>query len=180
MPEPRIAGASSTKYGKHTESSSRELFSEAMADVYGNTEIQPDDVEAVYFGNFMGDLIEDQGHMGAMMADYAGVPDAASSRVESACVSGGVAFRDAYHAVKAGIHDVVVVGGTEIMYGVGTEAITDALANAADNEYENRLGLTFPGIYALVARSYMDEFGLTREELAEIAVKNRKNGSKNP
>jgi len=176
----RIAGASSTAFGRHTESSSRELFSDAAAAAVSDAGIIPRDVEAVYVGNFMGDVVEDQGHMGALLAEAAGAREAESVRIESACASGGSAVRAAVNAVRAGSRDVVLVGGAEMMYTVSTPAITDALANAADNEYENQAGLTFPGIYALMARAYLREFDATREDLAHVAVKNHANGVANP
>ncbi|MFB6108383.1 MAG: thiolase domain-containing protein [Haloplanus sp.] len=176
----QIAGVASTAFGKHPESSSRELFSTAAAGAFEDASITATDVDALYVGNFMGDIVEDQGHMGALMADAVGAREAASVRIESACASGGAAVRAATHVIDAGVADVVLVGGCEMMYTVGTESITDELANAADNEYENEVGLTFPGIYALMARAYMDEFGATREDLAAVAVKNHANGVDNP
>ncbi|MFB6165659.1 MAG: thiolase domain-containing protein [Haloarculaceae archaeon] len=176
----QIAGVASTNFGKHPESSSRELFSEAAASAFADAGTGPADVEAVYVGNFMGDLIEDQGHMGALLADAAGARDAASVRIESACASSGAAVRQATLAIEAGAYDVVLVGGTEMMYSAGTKRITDALANAADNEYENQVGLTFPGIYAMMARRYLREYDASHEDLAAVAVKNHHFGVDNP
>ena len=175
-----IAGAASTKFGKHEDASSRELFRDAAAAALEETTLSIADVEAVYVGNFMGALTDDQGHMGALMADYVGVPEAAATTVEAACASAGAAVRQATQALESGVHDVALVGGVEIMFSTGIEEVTDALANAADNEYENEAGLTFPGIYALMAQAYMGEYDATREELAAVAVKNRKNGVSNP
>ena len=175
-----IAGAASTKFGKHPDSSARQLFRDAAEDAIDRSSLAVGDVEAVYVGNFMGALTDDQGHMGALMADYVGVPEAMSTTVESACASAGAAVRQATQAIEAGVHDVALVGGVEIMFSTGIEKITDALANAADNEYENEVGLTFPGIYGLMASDYMAEFGATSEQLAAITVKNRENGVSNP
>lgn len=176
----RIASAASTKYDKQPASSSRELFSEAAREAFDETSITPADLDAVYVGNFMGDLIEDQGHMGALLADYVGARDAASVRMESACASGGATFRQAVLAVEAGAADVVLAGGVEQMSTADIEHVTDALANAADDVFENEQGLTFPGIYALMARRYMHEFDATREELAAVSVKNHNNAVDNP
>lgn len=176
----RIAGVATTEFGKHPESSTRELFAEAAAAGFEDAEIGPNDLDAVFVGNFMGDIVEDQGHMGPLDADAVGAREAASIRIESACASGGATVRTATDAIEAGTYDVVLAGGTELMYTVGTEAITAALANAADNEYEEEIGLTFPGIYALMARAYMAEFDVTHEDLAAVAVKNHANGVENP
>ena len=176
----RIAGAASTRFGKHPESSARELFRDASHEAMADADLTVADVEAVYVGNFMGELTDDQGHMGALMADYIGASQAMSTRVESACASAGVALREATQAIQAGAFDVAVVGGVEIMFSTGIEEITDGLANAADNEYENEVGLTFPGIYAMMARGYMEEYDVTRDDLAAVSVKNRDFGVDNP
>jgi acetyl-CoA acetyltransferase len=128
----------------------------------------------------MGDLIEDQGHMGALLADYVGAREAASVRLESACASGGATFRQAVQAIESGAADAVLAGGVEQMSRADLEHVTDALANAADDVYENEQGLTFPGIYALMARRYMHEFDATREDLAAVSVKNHRNAVDNP
>ena len=177
---PRIAGVSLTDFGKHPERSSRELFTEAAGGALADAGVQADDVGVVYVGNFAGDLTEDQGHFGPMMADYMGARDVAATRVENACASGGVAVRQAVEAVASGMHEVAVAGGVEMMHNVGIADITDALANAGDNEYENEVGLTFPGIYALMARRYLHEFDAEHEHLAAVTVKNRENALDNP
>lgn len=175
-----IVGAASTTFGEHEESSARELFETAVQDALEMSSVELNDLDAVYVGNFMGGLTDDQGHMGAMMADHVGVPSMSSLTVESACASSGAAIHLARHAIEAGRVHVALVGGVEIMLATGIEEITDALANAADNEYENEAGLTFPGIYALMARAYMNTYDVTREELAAVAVKNRRHGVTNP
>lgn len=176
----KVAGVSSTDFGKHVDSSARELFSEAALDAVDDAGITPGDLDAVYFSNFIGEFSEHQGHMGPLMSDYIGARDAASIRIESACASAGVAFTQAYKAVAGGFYDAVVVGGSETMHTLGTAKATDGLAVAADDKYEVQTGLTFPGLYALMARRHMEEFGTTKEDLAEVAVKNHKNALNNP
>jgi acetyl-CoA acetyltransferase len=178
--EAMIASVASTEYDRRPESSSRELFAEAAVGAFDETTLDVGDLDAVYVGNFMGDLIEDQGHMGALLADAIGAREAASLRLESACASGGATARQAVHAIQSGAADAVLAGGVELMSLADVEHVTDALANAADDVYENEQGLTFPGIYALMARRYMHEFGATREELAAVSVKNHNNAVDNP
>ena len=177
---PTIAGVASTKYDRHPESSSRELFGEAAAEAFAGTDLSPGDLDAVYVGNFIGDLIEDQGHMGPLLADHVGAREAASVRIESACASGGATIRQAVSAIESGAADTVLAGGVELMSVADIEHVTDALANAADDVYENEQGLTFPGIYALMARRYMHEFDATKEDLAAVSVKNHDNAVENP
>lgn len=175
-----IAGVGSTPYGKHEDASSRELLVEASSKAFDDADVTTDVVDAVYVGNFMGDITDDQGHMGALAADYLGMPRAASMRIESACASSGAATYVARQAIAHGQTDVALVAGVENMFATGIAEITDALANAADNEYENAVGLTFPAIYALMMREYLDRTDATMEDLAAITMKNRDNGVANP
>jgi len=175
-----IASGASTTYGDHAESSSRELFGEVALEALDSAGLTPTDLDAVYVGNFMGNLIEDQGHMGPLLADAIGAPETASVRFESACASGGATFRQAVLAIESGAANAVLAGGVELMSLADIEHVTDALANAADEVYENEQGLTFPGIYALMARRYMHEFDVSREDLAAVSVKNHANAVENP
>src|SRR6056297_1233443 len=178
MPDPRIAGAGVTQFGEHPERTGRDLFADAGLEALDQSGVDPDDVDALYYGNFMGELAEHQGHQGPLMAEAIGV-DAPATRLEAACASAGAAVREAVKTLRNGESDVVVVGGAERMTNIGTAAATDALAIAADDLYEVRAGMTFPGAYALMAAAYFDEFGGSREDLAHIAVKNHANALDN-
>jgi len=178
MSDPRVAGVGLTHFGKHPERTGRGLFAEAGLAALDDANVDPEDVDALFYGNFMGELAEHQGHQGPLMAEALGL-DAPATRYESACASSGAAVRDAVRTVRNGEADVVLVGGAERMTNVGTAAATDALSIAADDLHEIRAGMTFPGAYALMARSYFEEYGGSREQLAEIAVKNHEHALPN-
>jgi acetyl-CoA C-acetyltransferase len=127
-----------------------------------------------------GGLFNGQEHIGPLMADYLGTGPIPAVRVESACASGGVAFRQAYMEVACGMSDFVLTGGVEKMTDVDGSAATYALGTAADQEYESFHGITFPGLYALIAKIYMQKYGIASEDLAAVAVKNHEHGLKNP
>ncbi|MFC7114984.1 thiolase domain-containing protein [Natronoarchaeum sp. GCM10025703] len=178
MNGPRVAGVGVTEFGRAPERTGRDLFGEAAATAISDAGVDHSDVEAVYYGNFMGELAEHQGHQGPMMAEAAGV-QAPATRYESACASSGAAVRQAVYDVRNGEADVLLIGGAERMTNLGTAAATDALAIAADDLWEVGHGMTFPGAYALMARAYFEEFGGSREDLAYIAVKNHANAVEN-
>ncbi|WP_232688224.1 thiolase domain-containing protein [Halobacterium zhouii] len=174
MTNARVAGVGLTHFGNHPERTSRDLFAEAGLAALDDASVDPADVEAVHYGNFMGELSEHQGHQGPLAAESLGV-HAPATRYESACASSGVALRQAVRDVRNGEADVLVVGGAERMNNLDTARTTEALAIAADELYEVRAGMTFPGAYALMANAYFEQFGGTREDLAHIAVKNHEN-----
>jgi acetyl-CoA C-acetyltransferase len=178
MPDPRIAGGGLTPFGEHPERTGRDLFAEAGLAALADSGVPREDVEAVFYGNFMGELAEHQGHQGPLMAEAVGV-NAPATRFESACCSSGVAVREAVSRVRAGREDVILVGGMERMTNLGTAGATEALAIAADDLWEVRSGMTFPGAYALMARAYFDAYGGSREDLAHVAVKNHENALEN-
>jgi acetyl-CoA C-acetyltransferase len=166
------------KWGELWDKSLREIFIEAALSAIDDAGI--DRIDSMYIGSMSSGLFTEQEHIASLLADYLGVAPIPSARVESACASGGLALRQGFIDIASGISDVVLVGGVEKMTDVTTGGATFALGTAADQEYECYHGVTFPGLYALIAKAHMHKYGTTREQLAMVAVKNHKNGSKNP
>ena len=173
-----IAGVGMTKFGKNGERTARELFAEAAGKAYEDAGLTPDDVDEVFYGNFMGEIAEQQGHSGPLAADAAGVTGPAT-RIESACASSGAAVRHGVNRIRNGDVDVVLVGGAERMTNLSTADGTAGLAAAADALWEIKAGVTFPGAYSLMANRYFHEHGGSREDLAEVAVKNHDHAVEN-
>jgi acetyl-CoA C-acetyltransferase len=182
MREVAIVGIGCTKFGEMWDKSFRDLFIEAGLMALADARVSGAQIEALYGGNMSSGIFLEQEHVGALIADYSGLTanNVPSTRVEAACASGGLALRSGAIAVASGYHDVVIAAGIEKMTDIGAEKAMDALAAAADREWEAAVGATFPGLYAMMARAHMHEFGTTREQLAQVAVKNHYNGSMNP
>ena len=178
MAEVRVAGVGATPFGNVPERTGRDLFAEASIEAFDDSGVSRDDVEGVLYGNFMGELAEHQGHQGPLMAEAAGV-QAPATRYEAACASSGAAVREAVKRIRTGENDVLLVGGAERMTNLGTGGATEALAIAADDLWEVRAGMTFPGAYALMAQAYFATYGGDREDLAHVAVKNHENAVPN-
>jgi acetyl-CoA C-acetyltransferase len=111
------------------------------------------------------------------MADQLGMTGVPAVHVESACASGGIALRMAYMEVASGMSDLVLAVGIEKMTD-GAD-VTNVLATAADQELEVYYGVTFPALYAMIARAHMHAYGTTEEDLAWVSVKSHKHGAKN-
>ncbi|SDF76243.1 acetyl-CoA C-acetyltransferase [Halorubrum xinjiangense] len=178
MTDVRVAGVGLTPFGSHPERTGRDLFGEAALRAFEDADVDRADVEELNYGNFMGALAEHQGHQAPLMAEAAGVRCPAT-RYESACASAGVAVREAVRTVAAGDADVVLAGGMERMTNLPTDEVTEGLAIAADDLFEVRAGVTFPGAYALMANAYFDAYGGSREDLAHVASKNHENAVPN-
>ena len=182
MRDVAVIGVGCTKFGEHWERSFRDLFVEAGALALEDAQLSGEKIDAMYVGNMSAGRFIEQEHIGALIADYAGMASRhiPSTRVEAACASGGLAFRQAVIAVASGMEDIVVAAGVEKMTDVEPGATTDALTGAADREWEGFVGATFPGLYAMIATDYMHKYHMTREQLAQVAVKNHFNGARNP
>lgn len=174
-----VVGVGQTKFGEHWNMSLRDLIVDAGILAIKDSGIDKEMIDAIYVGNMSG-VFTGQEHLAAMTADQLGLSSKPSVRCEAACASGGLAFRQAYLAVKSGLHDVVLVIGAEKMTDLKTEKVINALMMAGSHEWESSIGLTFPGLYALMARRHMEDFGTTREQLAMVSVNNHKNARKNP
>jgi acetyl-CoA C-acetyltransferase len=183
MRDVAIIGVKNTKFGELWKQSLRDIVVEAAIGVLEDAGVGGKEIDALYLGNMSGGRFIDQEHIGALIADYSGLSKnlhIPATRVEAACASGGLALRQAIAAVASGYSDIVVAAGAEKMTDVGTEEASSALASAADREWEGMAGATFPGLYAMIAKLHMYIYGTTSEQLAEVAVKNHKNGSLNP
>ncbi len=176
MKEVAVIGAGMTKFGELWGMSIKDIFVEAALKAIEDAGV--DHIDSMYVGSMSGGLFVGQEHLGAVMADYLGVTPIPSTRVESACASGGASFRQAYLEVASGQSEIVLAGGVEKMTD-GAD-VTETLATAADQEYEVYQGITFPGLYAMIANAHMHQYKTKREQLAAVAVKNHRNGSKNP
>ncbi len=178
MRDVAVIGVGMTKWGELWEKSLRTIFTETALLAIEDAAVER--IDSMVVGCMSSGLFTGQEHLASLLPDSLGRLPVPAVRVESACSSGGAALRQGFLEVASGLSDVVLVAGVEKMTDVtGCEA-TFALGTAADQEYEAFHGLTFPGLYAMMAVAHMHRYGTTREQLARVAVKNHDNGSKNP
>lgn len=177
-----IIGAGCTPFGEFWDRSFRDIFVEAGVEAIEDAGVQGEEIDELFVGNMSAGRFVEQEHIASLIADYAGLASlhVPSTRVEAACASGGLALRMGMLTIASGHADIVVVAGVEKMTDVSVQAATDMLTAAADREWEGFAGATFPGLYAMIARRHMHEYGTTPEQLACVAVKNHHNGTMNP
>jgi acetyl-CoA C-acetyltransferase len=171
-----VIGAGITQFGELWDMSLRDLFVSAAKEAMRDGAV--DRLDGMYVGCMSPGLFVEQEHLSSLLADYLGAVPVPCVRVESACASGGLAFRSAFFEVASGASEVVVAGGVEKMTD-GAD-VTGALATASDQEYEGYHGVTFPGLYAMMARAHMRAHRTARDEIAAVAVKNHENALLNP
>ncbi|MGD2177319.1 MAG: thiolase domain-containing protein, partial [Anaerolineae bacterium] len=131
-------------------------------------------------GNMLSGELEGQEHLGALVADFAGLRGIEAFKIEAACGSGAAALRMGYIAVAGGLADIVIVVGVEKMTDTLSPDTTAALAMAADADYEAAHGASFVTINALLMRRYMHEYGYKHQDFAPFAVNAHQNAVNNP
>jgi len=173
-----VLGAGSTKYGK-LEDSITDIALQASVDAIESAGIESKEIKAGYISNVFG-VADKQVHLGPVVMSNLGISEKPSLSIESACGSGSVSFREAFANVTAGFYDAVLVTGVEKVTHTGTEWTTTYFSYCSDFFYEGQAGVSFPGLFASMARAYFNEFNATEEDFAKVAVKNHDNGLLNP
>ena len=178
MRDVAIIGVGQTKVGEHWDTSLRHLALEPLQAAMADAGVARAD--ALYVGNMLSGELTGQEHLGALVADFAGLRGIETFKIEAACGSGAAALRVGYVAVAGGLADIVVVVGVEKMTDTLGPDTTTALAMAADGDYEAAQGVSFVAINALLMRRYMHEYGYSHQDFAPFAVNAHRNGMNNP
>jgi acetyl-CoA C-acetyltransferase len=171
-----VAGAGILEFGVHYDWSADDLIEQAYLDLVDNVDhgIDPqEEVDAVWFGTV--DVASDA-MGGTAVSNATGLYDLPISQVVNACATGSDAIRNASLAVRAGDADVALVIGAEKMH----ENTAGLIASAATKRLWKGRGVTMPAFFGLRATRHMAKYGTTRDQIAEVSVKNHENGSKYP
>ncbi|MEM1681899.1 MAG: hypothetical protein QXT76_00415 [Sulfolobales archaeon] len=176
-----VVGAYSTKYELRSEKEAWELLKEAVQGTLSSVDkgISGEDIDFVIVSNFsdrFGGIL----HTAPYVVSLVGRSSAKGLRVENACASGGTALYVAWNLVRSGLARNVLVVGYEKMSHQPTSAEINEVLMAAGHPDEIVVGAPFVSLYALIAKAYMDKYGVTEEDLALVAVKNHENGLRNP
>ena len=176
-----VVGAGMSKFGMFKDKNSKDLFVEAFNEMCSSVDkgIDPEDIEALYLGNFTNDFFVRQGHWGPIMSDLIGHAPRPATRTEGACASGALAFREGVFAIASGFYDIVLVSGVEEMSKRTTEEVTEGLSMASV-PYEKEIGFTFPGVFGAIATAYFEKYGANREHLMNVTIKSHNNAPLNP
>lgn len=173
-----VLGVGTTKFGELWGVSPRALVREAVKEALTDASLKLADIEALYVGNMLSGILGGQENLGALFAEELGV-SCPAFKIEGACASGGLAVHNAILSILAGIYKTVLVVGIEKMTDHKPEEITSALMGAGHDE-ERASGITFPGLYAILARAHMEKYKTTEKDLAAVSVKNHYHATLNP
>ena len=173
-----IIGVGQTEVKEMWETSIRHLSWYAIEAALDDAHVSK--VDALYVGNMLAGELSQQNHLGALVADFAGMRGIEAVTVEAADASGGAALRQAVLAVKSGMVETALAVGVEKMTDQTGASVTRAMATGLDTDYEMMQGLTMAGMGALIMRRYMYEHGVELADFAGFSVNAHANGADNP
>lgn len=176
-----VIGAGCSRFGDRLDAGLKELFVEAWKEALASVDkgLDTKSIGEAYIGSLSSSGAQ-IGNVAGMMLDYTNISGIPATRVENACASGGSAVRLAIMSILSGCCDIAIAGGVEKMREISGEKSRAWLGIGGDTEWERWHGMTFPGVFALLATRHMHEYGTKREHFAMVGVKNHSNASKNP
>lgn len=178
MTDVLVAGIGQTPVGEHWETSLRELAFQAIEAALNDAGgLNP---QALFVGNMLAPMLSGQAHLGALLADFAGMRGIEAYTTEAAGASGGAALRAGYLAVKSGFVDTALVVGVEKFTDKVGPDVDAAIATSLDSDYEAMQGLTPAAQAALLMNRYMHGFEVPREAWGVFPLIAHANGAGNP
>ncbi|MEA1976455.1 MAG: thiolase domain-containing protein [Chloroflexota bacterium] len=175
-----VAGVGMIPFERRDEDSLMDMLATAGLNAMDDAGLGDRPIDSVYVGNMASGLFNHQVSVASALVDRLSLLPAAADRVENGPASGGSAIKNGFLAVASGFNDVVlVVGGEKMREVIGPKA-TDIVACMTHPEAEYIYGVTLPAMAGMFARLYMEKYGVTREHLSLVAIKNQTNGLLNP
>lgn len=172
-----IQGVGKTKFGV-SDNTLPQLAKEAILKALEDAKHSINDIKAIYIGNFLGGILQNQLHLNAVIASLFPGLNLPIIRIEAACASSGAALHQALISLSR--YDPILVLGIEKMTGYSPHVISKAIAAAGEVELDQKKGLSFPASYALIAQEYLKRYGLTTDDLAQISLKAHQIANLNP
>lgn len=173
MNEVMVLGLGMHPFGRFPDKSTIEMAEVAMSAALDDAGVPFRDVQAAYLGSELGHFTD--ARMIVQNFGWTGIP---ISQMQQACASGSAAFREAYHAVAAGRHDVVIVVGYEKM---GSGLLSGGSPDADREFHLHYMGLDLtPARIAMAIQKRMLDYGDTPEMLAVEAAQSFEYGLHNP
>ena len=165
-----IWGVGTSAFGKQASLGGPRLAWQATVEALDDAGVKASEIDAVYAGTVFGD----PGTVTRSLQQI-GIVEVPVITIENACASGTSAFHEARVAVETGRYERVLAFGIETM----TAHFDGAIIPIASDP-DGAQGFAMPSIYGMSATRYRHEFGVTDEQMAAVAVKNRRHSVGNP
>ena len=170
MREVSVIGVGMVPFAKYRDTHLSDIAWPAVKQAIEDAGIKKTEIATAYCGTALGGMMA-----GQRILKKLGITGLPIVNIENACSSSSSAFREAWIAVGAGVYDTALVIGVEKLtsFGGGTLPLEK-------EDWEVTHGLVMPALYAMRARRYMHEYGLTADQLAGVSVKAHEHGALNP
>ena len=178
MPRVGVVGIGHGRFGRRSDATVQELAFEAFRMAMEDSGLSREDLDASVVGAVP--EYHKQRSVSGVVQEYLNLNPKPTWLTEVACASGSAAIRTGWMAIQSGLHEVVAVIGCQKMTELSTPEILALMGRVGEVQWEAIFGTTFPSYYALFAKRHMHEFGTTREQLIQVAIKNHHYGAKNP
>jgi len=173
-----IVGVGQTSFNRRPDANIREIAFEGFKEALEDAQLTPKEVQASIICSAT--HYDKQRTPAGVIAEYLGLNPQPTFNVEAVCASSGVGLRIGWSFVNSGLHDVVAVVGFQKMTELGSAEIQEVMGRSGDVMWESPFGTTMPAYFALYAKSHMEKYGTTEEQMAKVAVKNHFYATKNP
>ncbi len=180
MRDVAVIGVGMIPFGRRDEDTLMDMLAYASLKALDDAGLGDKSVDAVYVGNMGAGMLQHQSAVASSLVDRLSLLPAAADVVENGPASGGSAVKNGLLAVASGYYDTVLVVGGEKMREVTGWRATDFVATMTHPLTEYIYGVTLPGMAGMFTRLYMEKYGVTREHLVAVAVKNQGMGGLNP
>ena len=114
-----------------------------------------------------------------LISTYLSLEHVPSVRIDNTSGSGGTAVLVGKSLLDSGTARAVLVIGVEKMSTMRTREVTSVISSLLPPR-ERSVGISVPSLASIMTKEYMARYNARREAIAEVAVKNHRNGAKNP
>lgn len=175
-----IVGAGMIPFGRRDDDNLMDMLAYASLNALDDAGLGDKGVSAVYVANMGAGMLNHQMSVASALVDRLSLLPAAADAIENGPASGASAIKNGLLAVASGYYDVVLVVGGEKMRDVSGWRATDFVASMTHPTAEYIYGVTLPGMAGMFTRLYMEKYGVTLEQLVQVAIKNQEMGALNP
>nr|MDO8077968.1 thiolase domain-containing protein [Candidatus Freyarchaeota archaeon] len=175
-----VVGCGMTRFGRLEDKSITDLMVESSLNAISDANASEKDFDAVYVGNMFSGEFNRMTGIASVLADRLNLIPAAADKIENGPASGGSAIKEGFQAIASDVADLVLVTGVEKMTSIPNPQVGSAIATLTHPTAEYKYGATLPSFGGLLAQLYLKKYGVKREVLSMVAVKNHRNGVHNP
>jgi acetyl-CoA C-acetyltransferase len=180
MRDVAILGVGMIPFGRRDEDTLVDMLASASLKALDDAGLGDGTVDAVYVGNMGGGMLQHQASIASSLVDRLSLLPAGAETIENGPASGGSAIKNGVLAIASGYYDTVLVAGGEKMREVTGWRATDFVATMTHPQAEYPYGITLPGLAGMFTHLYMQKYGVTREHLLAVSLKNQEMGTRNP